>query len=69
MEEKYYWKQEDGTLVPVHELTRLHICNIVMKHGKDKLREMGHSVIADKFESLNKVYKFFDIVSREIKSI
>ena len=69
MEEKYYWKQEDGTLVPVHELTRLHICNIVMKHGKDKLREMGHSVIADKFESLNKAYKFFDIVSREIKSI
>ena len=62
MEEKYYWKKEDGTLVPVHELTYLHICNIVMKFGKDKLRVMGHSVIVDKFEILNKEYKFFEKV-------
>lgn len=62
MDEKYYWEKEDGTLVPVHELTKLHICNIVMKHGKDRLREIGHSVIADKFEKLNREYKFFDIV-------
>ena len=41
MKKKYYWKQEDGTLVPVHELTRLHVCNIVMKFGKDKLRELA----------------------------
>lgn len=69
MDEKYYWKQEDGTLVPVHELTRLHVCNIVMKFEKDKLREMGHSVIADNFESMNKEYKFFNIVSKEVKRI
>lgn len=66
MDEKYYWEKEDGTLVPVHELTKLHICNIVMKFGKDRLREMGHSVIADKFEKMNKEYKFFNIVSKEL---
>lgn len=62
MEEKYYWKKEDGTLVPVHELSNKHVCNIVMKFGKDYLRENGHSVIADKFEDLNRRYKFFDLV-------
>lgn len=62
MEEKYYWKQEDGTLIPVHELTDLHICNITMKFGKDRLHDMGHSVIADKFAELNREYKFFDKV-------
>ena len=65
MYEKYYWIKEDGTLVPVHELTDLHICNIVMKFGKDWLREMGHSVIADKFEKLNREYKFFNVVRKD----
>jgi len=60
--EKYYWEKEDCTLVPVHELTDLHICHIVMKFGKDRLINMGHSVIVDKFNELNKKYKFFDIV-------
>ena len=58
--EKYYWQKEDGTLVPVYELTDLHICHIVMKFGKDKLHDMGHSVIVDKFDELNKKYKFFN---------
>lgn len=62
MEERYYWEKADGVLVPVHELTDLHICNIVMLFGKAELRRMGHSVIADKFESLNEKYKFFDKV-------
>lgn len=62
MDEKYYWKKEDGTLVPVHELTNYHICNIVMKFGKDWLHKNGHSIIADKFESLNKEHKFFNVV-------
>lgn len=65
--EKYYWKKEDGTMVPVHELTNSHICNIVMKFGKDRLREIGHSVIADKFEKLNREYKFFSVVKDEHK--
>ena len=61
LEEKYYWTKEDGTKIPVHELTDLHICNIVMKFGKDNLHEMGHSVIADKFTELNRKYKFFNM--------
>ena len=60
--EKYYWKSTNGDLTPVHELKDLHICNIVMKHGKDKLHEMGHSVIVDRFEKLNRTHKFFDVV-------
>lgn len=60
--EKYYWKKEDGTLIPVHELTDLHVCNIVMKFGKDYLCDIGHAVIAEKFNKLNKKYKFFDVV-------
>lgn len=60
--ERYYWEREDGTLVPVHELTDLHVCNIVMKFGKDKLYNMGHSVIADRFVKLNREYKFFDVI-------
>lgn len=60
MQEKYYWETADGTLIPVHELTDLHVCNIVMKFGKDRLRNMGHAVIADHFEDLNHKYKFFN---------
>ncbi len=60
LEEKYYWTKEDGTKIPVHELTDYHICNIVMKFGKDNLRLMGHCVIADKFVELNRKYKFFE---------
>lgn len=63
--EKYYWEKEDGTLIPVHELTDLHICNIVMKFGKDRLIAMNHSIIVDKFNELNKVHKFFDIVKEK----
>lgn len=62
MDEKYYWIKEDGTKIPVHELTNYHICNIVMKFGKDNLRKNGHSVIADKFEELNKRCRFFECV-------
>lgn len=62
MEERYYWEKEDVTLVPVHELTDLHICNIVMLFGKNTLHEIEHSVIADKFERLNQEYKFFEKV-------
>ena len=65
--EKYYWESEDGHLTPVHELTDLHICHIVMKFGKDRLAEMGHSVIVDKFIELNKKHRFFDVVSDCIK--
>lgn len=60
--ERYYWETEDGTLIPVHELTDLHICHIVMKFGKDRLYAMGHSVIADKFVELNKKHKFFEVI-------
>lgn len=59
MEERYYWIKEDGTEIPVHELTDLHLCNIVMRFGKDRLYNMGHSVIADRFVELNKKYDFF----------
>ena len=62
MMERYYWETEDGTLIPVHELTDLHIFHIVMKFGKDKLYKAGHAVIADKFIELNKKYNFFDVV-------
>ena len=60
--ERYYWEKADGTLVPVHELTDLHVCNIVMKFGKDKLYMAGHSVIVDKFNALNEKYDFFGAV-------
>lgn len=61
-EEKYYWQKEDGTFVPVHELTDSHLCNIVMKFGKQRLESMGHAVIAERFVELNRKYKFFDCV-------
>lgn len=60
MTERYYWKKADGTLIPVHELTDLHVCHIVMKFGKDTLCSMGHSVIVEKFNELNDKYRFFD---------
>lgn len=62
MIEKYYWETKDGDLIPVHELTNLHVCNIVMYFGKEWLNDNGHSVIVNKFESLNKEYRFFDRV-------
>lgn len=61
-DEKYYWEQEDRTLVPVHELTDLHVCNIVMRFGKDRLCNMGHSIIVDRYVELNKKYDFFNAV-------
>ena len=60
--EKYYWEKEDSTLVPVHMLSDLHVCHIVMKFGKDKLDAMGHTVIVDRFNELNKTHKFFDVL-------
>lgn len=63
-EERYYWETKDGRLIPVHELTDLHICNIVMYFGKQRLSETGHSVIVDRFENLNKEYNFFDNVNK-----
>ena len=60
--ERYYWESEDRHVTPVHELTDLHVCHIVMKFGKDRLCDMGHAVIADRFVELNKKFKFFDIV-------
>ena len=60
--EKYYWETEDGKLIPVHELTDLHICHIVMRFGKDRLAKMGHAVIVDRFNELNRRHKFFDVV-------
>ena len=60
--EKYYWEKEDGTLIPVHMLSDLYVCHIVMKFGKDKLDSTGHTVIVDRFNELNKTYKFFDVV-------
>lgn len=62
MTEKYYWTTEDGAEIPVHELTDLHICHIVMRFGKDRLYGMGHSVIVDRFVELNKKYDFFKII-------
>lgn len=63
--EKYYWEKEDGTLTPVHMLSDLHVCHIVMKFGKDKLDSIGHTVIVDRFNELNKTYKFFDVVKEK----
>lgn len=60
--ELYYWEQEDGKLVPVHELTDYHICNIVMKFGKNWLINHGHSIIADRYVELNNKHDFFKVV-------
>ena len=65
--ERYYWKSESGALTPVHKLTDLHVCNIVMKYGKENLRNMGHAVIADRFEELNKKHKFFAVLQMCIR--
>lgn len=65
MEEKYYWTNEKGEKIPKDELSDLHICNIVMKFGKDDLIFSGHKVIVNKFEKLNKKYKFFECVAKE----
>ncbi len=32
--EKYYWKNEKGNLIPKDTLSDEYICNIVMKFGK-----------------------------------
>lgn len=61
-EERYYWETKDGKLIPVHELTDLHVCNIVMYFGKQRLSETGHSIIVDRFENLNQEYNFFEKV-------
>ena len=61
-EERYYWRTKDGRLIPVNELTDLHVCNIVMYFGKVQLSEAGYSVIVDRFENLNKEYNFFEKV-------
>lgn len=51
-QEKYYWEKQDGTLVPVDELTNLHIFHIVVKFGKDWLNQNDHCLIVNKFDAL-----------------
>ena len=60
--EKYYWKTADGTLIPKHKLTAEHVCNIVMRFGKENLRFSGHATIVERFEELNEVFHFFEVV-------
>lgn len=62
VEEKYYWTNNAGETIPKHELSDLHVCNIVMKHGKNWLVANGHEIIVNRFEELNKKYKFFKVV-------
>ena len=50
--EKYYWEKQDGTLIPVDELTNLHIFHIVAKFGKDWLNQNNHYLIVSKFDAL-----------------
>lgn len=63
-EELYYWKDSKGNLVPKHELSDSHVCNIVMKFGKTWLQENGHNVIVKRFEDLNKEYNFFRVLHK-----
>jgi len=60
--ELYYWTTENGELEPKHTLSNLHVCNIVMKFGKNWLNENGHKTIVERFEELNAQYRFFDAV-------
>ena len=59
LEEKYYWENKDGDLIPKHELSDYYVCNIVMMFGKAWLLSNGHEVIVDRFEKMNKKYDFF----------
>lgn len=61
-EEKYYWTNSDGMMIPKHELPDYYICNIVAKYGKNWLSENGHEVLVERFESLNREYGFFKTV-------
>ena len=58
-EERYYWETQDGQFIPVDELTDLHIVNIVIKFGKDKLYSLGHERIIEKFNELRKESGFY----------
>jgi hypothetical protein len=58
-EELYYWTDSKNNKIPKHELSDYYVCNIVMKFGKEYLREHGHNVIVDRFEALNKEHGFF----------
>lgn len=57
--EKYYWETQDGQFIPVYELTELHIVNIVVKFGKDKLSRLGHNRIIEKFNNLREEKEFY----------
>lgn len=59
--EKYYWETADGTLIPKHKLDNEHVCNIVMRFGKENLRLSGHATIVKRFEELNEIYHFFKV--------
>lgn len=59
MEEKYYWINNDGEKIPKSELSDLHVCNIIAKFGKIWLEQSGHKVLVNRFENLNKKYKYF----------
>jgi len=58
-DEKYYWTKENGDLIPKHELSDLHVCNIVAKYGKKWLYENGHTTLVRRFEQLNEEHDFF----------
>lgn len=60
--EKYYWKNDKGVLIPKDTLSDAYICNIVMKFGKNWLEQNGHRTIVAKFEVLNHEYDFFEPV-------
>lgn len=57
--ERYYWETQDGTFIPVNELSDLHIVNIVIKFGKDQLYALGHERIVDRFNELRKLRGFY----------
>ena len=66
MEEKYYWENQKGELIPKHELSDYYICNIVAKYGKNWLSENGHLVLVKHYEELNRQYDFYKTVNEEM---
>lgn len=60
--EKYYWTDSKGNKIPKHELDNYHLCNIVMKFGKNWLSENGHVTLVRRFEEMNREHNFFECV-------
>ncbi len=61
--EKYYWKNEKGNLIPKNSLSNADICNIVIKYGKKYLEENGHKLIVKRFEAMT-----FDVVFELVRN-